>query len=50
MGGDMNFTTSREEIWGSFPREDVLNNYFLNNFELARFGGCGTHPLFTYLV
>lgn len=31
----MKFTTSREEIWGSFPTEDVLANYFINNFELS---------------
>jgi hypothetical protein len=35
MGCDMNFTTSRGGIWCSFPREDVLVNYFLNKFELV---------------
>jgi hypothetical protein len=32
MGGDLNFTTIRKELWGFCRKEDMMTNYFLNNF------------------
>ena len=33
--GDLNLTLIRDKIWGSSARHDRLENFFLNQFELA---------------
>jgi hypothetical protein len=33
LGGDLNFTMNKDEIWGRLGQEDKLSNYFLEKFE-----------------
>jgi hypothetical protein len=35
IGGDLNMIWNRDEMWGTSSREDRLDHYFVDKFELV---------------